>query len=114
MRRTTSTVPARPVLIAALALTATGSLLLTPQSATGAEPGPVAALNALLKRRGTTVRGRRRRLRTRVGRADRPPHSPARTYDVPFTTTPPPARPSCTPSGSPPPARPVSCSRCGS
>ncbi|GKQ34244.1 hypothetical protein ALMP_07950 [Streptomyces sp. A012304] len=38
--RTTRTTPAPPVLIAALALTATGSLLLSPQLATGAEPGP--------------------------------------------------------------------------
>ncbi|MFI5792255.1 M14 family zinc carboxypeptidase [Streptomyces sp. NPDC051677] len=38
--RTTSTYPARPVLITALALTATGSLLLTPHSA-GADPKPV-------------------------------------------------------------------------
>ncbi|MFI6009221.1 M14 family zinc carboxypeptidase [Streptomyces sp. NPDC051243] len=37
--RTTRTVPARPVLITALALTTAGSLLLTPQTA-GAEPGP--------------------------------------------------------------------------
>ncbi|SER88494.1 Zinc carboxypeptidase [Streptomyces sp. yr375] len=37
--RTTSTYPARPVLITALALTATGSLLLTPHAA-GADPKP--------------------------------------------------------------------------
>ncbi|MEV6176234.1 M14 family zinc carboxypeptidase [Streptomyces sp. NPDC052015] len=39
--RTTRTTPARPVLFAALALTTTGSLWLTPHTATGAEPGPV-------------------------------------------------------------------------
>ncbi|MES5821382.1 M14 family zinc carboxypeptidase [Streptomyces sp. RG80] len=48
--RTTRTAPARPVLIAALALTTAGSLLLTPQPA-GADPKPVTRDESPLDRR---------------------------------------------------------------
>ncbi|MEV1063192.1 M14 family zinc carboxypeptidase [Streptomyces sp. NPDC050263] len=47
--RTTSTCPARPVLISALALVATGSLLLTPHPA-GADPKPVTREGSALDR----------------------------------------------------------------
>ncbi|WP_327314757.1 M14 family zinc carboxypeptidase [Streptomyces sp. NBC_01235] len=47
--RTTSTYPARPVLITALALTATGSLLLTPHPA-GADPKPATREGSALDR----------------------------------------------------------------